>query len=362
MKDRKYKSYIYFSKHCLGEIGRKIFIAPTLLLKFAECAEPHTDSGTLIAQNMVSQLRSDSDGLRAAKDVRNPKGHYMDFGQAANQRIRVYYEIFQDDGGGTNRGPGLYIYDLKKLNKHDANDRPGLYDAKFSQGQNKWLTRIKINEEFDQNKVVIGAHHMDGVYNITHTTKTVSNNLPGDMDNYNLYYSPDYLIDNDSQWETPAKRINTSTGKHELATLLKKSNAWDTKKHDNVTTHVFGESAKLLIEALEIVKNDGIQLTRHTFKFYSPSASFAKLKQAVESSGGKLGANWDSVKPNAISMLYQETDAKNIESMYMNQSFERIQATKGRTGMLLEKYHTRENILSNPNALFFDLWQATPKQ
>ena len=360
MKDRNYKSYIYFSKYSLENNGRKIFINPALLLKFAECAEPHTDEGTLIAKNMASQLRSDSDGLRAAKDVRNPKGHFMDFGHVTSQRLRVYYEIFQDDAGGTNRGPGLYIYDLKKINKHDANNKPGLHDVIFSQGVNNWVTKEKTNITLDQKKIVIGAFREDGEYKINQTVDIVDKVMPTERDTYNLYYSPDYLIDNNSQWETPENRVKTSAGKEELAGLYKRSIFWDTKQHNAHTTHVFGEGAKLFLETLEILKKDGAQLKGHTFKFYSPSASFAKLKQAVESSGGRLGEGWDNVKPNLISMLYQETDAKNIERMYMDQSFEKMQSTKGRTNNLLAKHNTRVDILNDPNALFFDLWKATP--
>jgi hypothetical protein len=358
MKDRKYKSYIYFSGRCASQSGRKVFIDPNLLIKFAECAEPHTDAGRVIARSMEGKLTSDADGLNAAKDVRNPKGHYMDFGQTASQKIRVYYEIFQDDGGGSNHGPGLYIYDLKKLNRYDLENKPGLHDVRYLQGENGWIANEKRNKTLDQKTVVIGAYRLEGEYKINQTTDIVAKAFPGYKDDYNLYYSPDYLIDNESQWETPAKRINTGAGKHELASLLKKSKAWDTKQHDNFTTHVFGEGAKLLLKALDIVKRDGVQLTNHTFKFYSPSASFSQLKRAVNGSGGKLGEGWDNIKPNAISMLYQETDAKNIESMYMDQSFEAMQAKRQRTDGLLAKYNTRADVLNKPNALFVDLWQG----
>jgi hypothetical protein len=359
MKDRSYKSYLYFSPQSTDQSsGRSIFIDPNLLVKFAECAEPHTDAGLVIARSMVGKLTSDGPGLNAAKDVRNPKGYFMDFGESASQRIRVYYEIFQDDGGGTNRGAGLYIYDLKKLNRHDPENRPGLYDVEYIQASNGWKASEKTDKKLDHKKVVIGSLRQDGEYKIAHTTRNVAKILQSQKDDYNLYYSPDYLIDNDSQWEAPAQRINTKAGKHELAALLKKSNAWDTKLHENFTTHVFGEGAKVFLEALEIVKRDGVQLTNHTFKFYSPSASLAQLKRAVNGSGGKLGEGWDKTKPNAISMLYQETDAKNIESMYMDQSFEAMQATRKRTDGLLAKYNTRTDVLNSPNATFVDLWKA----
>ncbi|MFT7559255.1 MAG: hypothetical protein ACI93R_001160 [Flavobacteriales bacterium] len=345
-----YTSFIYFTPKTRGESGRATYIDPELLLPFSDHVNPNTDAGRTIAIAMTNALCSACDGLTAGANKVKPNRYYKDFTQPNGHGIRLYYDIFQDNAGGLNRGPGVYIYDLKLLNKRGKGDTPGLNKIKYDQSNARWDPEKRINNVLDTKKFMIGATQIDGEYSIDETTDTITPTLGNEKDDYNLYYCPEYILDKDAVWEPPEMRIGHTASPEELAeALIQSEDPWVQGNCDSYKTQAFTEGAKTLLKALNIVSKRGKKLKKHTFFFHAPSASIAQLRTAVEQCGASLGDKWFTIGTSAISQLHQENDAvSNVQHL----------GNTPEAKNTLKIQQKRQQLLANNNATFLELLKA----
>lgn len=356
LKLSDYLSFIYFSPTTNGQQGRAVYIDPNLLIPFSEYIDPKTSAGLLIAKAIAGALRADAGGPASGSSVIETNHYYRDFGQDGGHCARIFYRVFQDDGGGTTLGPGVYIDDIKPLNKRGSGDKPGLYKVRHVQGKGDWQPEKKTETSLDEEKFMIGAYQLDGAYNSSQTSAIISKTLSNDKTPYNLYYSPDYVLDKNAVWETPEMRIHHTAGPDELANILINSeNEWVSGNYGKYHTQGFGVGAKTLLKALEKVAQQGRSLSNHTFSFHSPNASIALLKIAVERCGAKLSDQWINVNPQSSSLIHQENDAANATVLLRsNQKIDPELASK-----VLAKQSSRQRLLAKTNTTFFELYTAS---
>jgi hypothetical protein len=321
-----YQNYIHFSKQSAAPQGRHVYINPDLILPFLDIIDLKAASGIIAVQLMESYLKGGAGNLLSAATKNKANRFFRDFGQSGRAGMRVYFDILQDDGnkGKDHRGAGVYVYDVRRLNRKGDGTAPGLYYADFNQSVGQWATEAGNISGRLEPKFVVAASRADGVYDIEETTKHVSKAFLQDKTPYSLYYSPDYTLDSGALWVMPQDRISSNAGPGELAGLLDgmANQSWGNERKHNI--HVFGDGVKTLLAALKAVDIVGSKgsFSDHTFKFYAPSASIAVIRQAL----GRVGVKFDlntMLSPKVLSpamtkmfRAYQRADAFNVIKVF----------------------------------------------
>ena len=306
-----YKSFIFFSNNTKGSsTGKKVFIDPNLIIPFVEAVEPFTPKGRITVQMIEPYLTATPSGQHSGSAQNQANRFFKDFGIEDRLGVRLYFDVLQDNAAdNSSLGAGVYIYDLKKHFK-GAGEKPGLYYAEYvnhSRWESKWCSKQVITEK----KVVIGAEHDEGVYSTDATNGLVEDHFPNDKTTYNLFYCPDFVVDNGLSWVVPENRSSLPNGPSELAKMLIDStNTW-VATITKLEIHVFGTGAKTLLAALDIVKSQNITLDEHTFTFYSPHASIPSILTKVNNVKGTV-SNKSFKTMSPISMLHQQKDASNL--------------------------------------------------
>ncbi|MBU3069148.1 hypothetical protein KOI40_04900 [Aestuariicella sp. G3-2] len=346
-----YHSYIYFAPNTRGASGRAVYIDPALLLPFREYVDPSQASGKLIAQKIGDELRSTAGDLTSASCVGEADRYYKDFSQPNGHGVRVYYRIFQSGSEQNHRGAGVYIEQISPINRRGDGDRPGLHKVKHSQASGGWESTSKSDTVLDENRFMIGALQQQHTYSLGKTIKHIQSSLGNDKSPYNLYYCPEFILDQAAVWESPESRIHHSASADELADILIRSeDAWQSGNHGKYRTEAFGQGAKTLLQALEIVARQGKTLPNHTFSVRSPHVSLAQLRQLIERCQGQLADQWITIIPQTASHMHQEMDAANIIA---------IQGSTASSQAALRVQQRREELLQAPNTTFFDVFKVS---
>ncbi|QFT55228.1 hypothetical protein [Microbulbifer sp. THAF38] len=287
-----YTSFIFFHEKTKGQNGKPVFIDPKLLPRFIDLIDLNSEAGIKTA-NQMNLLKGPAAGITSDSNQSNGFEHREYIGG-----VQVTYIVYQE-GNSHNRGPGVYITELKRANGESGRESlpAGFYLSNFK--NNEWrLSSIKD----DNIPTVIGAigAFFDGTkYDALSTAnvygdylKTTGNAKPSQLNNsFFLHYAPSYLIDEFGVWKTGVQKLSgPDAGPQELARLLYKSLPWD--ERDETLKHhwyVFGEGAKMLHRTLKEFKQlaGGKKLLQHCFYFVNPRENLGLLMRDVEAVGAQ---------------------------------------------------------------------------
>lgn len=348
MSFKNYSNFIHFSPNTMGTNGRHLYIDPNLITDFINHVNPATTQGKNLANKISVTMAALAGGNSSGKAIGKPNEYFIDISSDGMRSVRVYYTIFQDKVEGVSKGGGAYIYDLKPL-KGLEDKEEGLYKVKYKSGI--WDPTYKPDNILDEKLFFIGAYSDSQKYSPDQTASSVGRVLDGktDKSNFNMYYSPEYLLNNGEIWEIPKDKVSQTASSSELADIfIKSEDKWQTGNHGTYKTTIFGESAKVFVKALEIVAQSGTQLTNHEFEFKGPHENVFKIKNLVESVGGKLTEmSFTDIQYTKASLLHQSKDAREIVST--------IRTDISNPNTLLQTQTNRTALLSNRNITFFEL-------
>ncbi|WP_276681769.1 hypothetical protein [Thalassolituus oleivorans] len=293
--------------------GRKVYIDPELMVTFTEHVDPTDESGKAIANAIHAKLSADASGQNAGQASGEPNSFYMDFGEFTGRCIRVFYKVFQDDAGGLNRGPGVYIYNLRGFAHNRNNVGAGLFHMTAS--GNEWKATPLASRQLNNKVFRIGfAQDEGGLLTLSSLANEMLKiaNQAMDKSDFDLYHSPAAVIEHGVEFSLPAVN-NKIASPTELADILVNTStidSWSGKQHDKYTVYVFDESARLLAEALRLVKNKHQELNKFEFRLLAPHISFS----IVESLARDLGAQavLDRRVESGFSSRYQMLDQKSF--------------------------------------------------
>ncbi len=332
----------------MGTNGRHLYIDPNLITDFINHVNPATTQGKNLANKISVTMAALAGGNSSGKAIGKPNEYFIDISSDGMRSIRVYYTIFQDKVEGVSKGGGAYIYDLKPL-KGLEDKEEGLY--KVTNTGISWKPKYKSDNVLDENLFFIGAYHDTEKYTPEKTAITLGQLLDfkTDKSNFNMYYSPEYLLNNGEIWEIPKDKISQTASSNELADIfIKSEDKWQTGNHGTYKTTVFGESAKIFVKALEIVAQSGTKLANHEFEFKGPHESVFKIKNLIQSVGGKLTEeSFTAIQHTKVSLLHQSKDAREIINT--------IRTDISNPNTLLQTQTHRTALLSNRNITFFEL-------
>ncbi|GAB2197396.1 hypothetical protein [Sessilibacter sp. MAH4] len=308
MARKNFSNFIYFSRNTMGNTGKPVYIDPNLIVDFVTYVNPNDQKNggykfvIQISKTLISMSAGGADGKSPIQT-----GSYMkDINHPGLPGIRIYYESVQHKTEGTNKGPGIYIYAIKPL-KHNESSTEGLYKVNYDRGT--WRYEKKTNDILDEKLFFISAiKNSEKNFHIEATTKSIGAILDAksDKSNSNLYYCPSYLVDNGEVWTSPNDRISSNASANELAQILIDSeNSWKPGNHGDYETIVMQDSVKVLIQALEKVKEANVKLSSHKFSLNAPFSEIHRLEKLIEECGGQKSKLGNSTHGNKVSELHQ---------------------------------------------------------
>ncbi|WP_226647770.1 hypothetical protein [Microbulbifer variabilis] len=287
-----YTHFIFFHEKTKGQNGKPVFIDPKLLPRFIDLIDLNSEAGIKTA-NQMNLLKGPTAGITSDSNQSNGFEHREYIGT-----VQVTYIVYQESNSH-NRGPGVYITELKRANgSSDGKSLPaGFYQSEF-EGENWKLNSIK-DDIIPTAIGAIGAFFDGTKYDALSTAKEYGSYLKstGNADQkqlnncFSLYYAPSYLVDELGVWKTSAQKLSgPDAGPRELARLLYKSLPWD--ERDETLKHhwyVFGEGAKMLHRTLKEFSQiaGGKRLQQHCFYFVNPRENIGLLVQEVEKVGAQ---------------------------------------------------------------------------
>ncbi len=294
-----------------SDIGRKVYIDPELIVTFTEYVDPSKDSGKKIANDIQQSLSSAGDGLTAGKSNDEANAYYMDFGDFTGHCVRVFYKIFQDDAGGLTRGTGVYIYNLRGFAHNRNKVGAGLFHMRFD--RNDWRESHLSSRELSNKVLRIGS--MSGDAGLLPLGKLSSRMLMASGEDsfktdFDLYHSPLAVIEYGHQYASPEARRKIASPA-ELADVIANTSAlteWSGKQHDRYTVYVYGDAAKLLVDALRLLKGSNQTLSKFEFRLLAPHVPFSLVQSLAQALGAS--AVLDGRVQSAFSLRHQMLDSE----------------------------------------------------
>lgn len=325
-----------------SDAGRKVYIDPELIVTFAEYVDPTTDAGGKIANDIFHKLSSTAEGSDAGQEQGKSNSFFMDIGEFTGHCVRVFYKIIQDYPGGMSKGPGVYIYNLRGFAHNNNNVGTGLYHMQHT--DKGWNGTPSSKQELKNKTLRIGSSQDEkGIFALDKLSKLMLEGAgqASFKTDFDLYHSPLAVVEYGKDFTTPVARKVTQPS--ELAKVLESTATiyeWsDSLRHEKYTVYVYGQSAKLLADALRLVDNQPQLLKKFEFQLLAPHIPFSLVKTLAESLGAT--AVLDGNVQSGLSKRYQMLDEKSlIESDIA----------------VFKKFEGQ--ITNRPNSRFFDLWQC----
>lgn len=331
-----------FLSYYNSDAGRKVYIDPELILPFAEYVKPATDSGNLIASEIMQRLSSVADGKDAGQAEGKPDLYYMDFGKVTGHCVRLFYKIFQDDAGGLSRGPGVYIYNLRGFAHNPNNVGAGLFHMRYTDGS--WEGTKASGREIKNKIFRIGsAQDANGLLSLQELSKEmlVAADQATYKTDFDLYHSPLAVIVGDQKYTSPEGRGKIANPQ-ELADILvgtATANEWGGQLYDKYTVYVYDESAKLLTDALGLVKGSNQVLKKFEFRLLAPHAPFSVVEKLANGFGASAVLDKNVITP--FSSSYQMLDSESYDDS---------------NSKVYAKF--QQQIQNKANISFFEVWRS----
>ncbi len=333
-----YSDYIVYMP---AETGRKEYIDPALIVDFSDFIDPATDSGKKIANDIQHTLSAEAGGLEAGMAEAEAGAFFHDFGDINSHCVRVFYKVFQDNGGGQSKGPGVYINRLRRFAHNSAGVGAGLFHMSYE--NNQWQARPHMSMTLNQKTLRIGSltggnGHIEYLSEQARAMLQASGQKDFKTD-FNLYHSPLAVIEYGEQYKTPESRKKIASPK-ELADVLINTASlgeWDAGQYQKYDAYVYGNASKLLVDALKLVAASGTKLTKFEFKVLAPYMPFSLIKQMAEHCGASVVL--EKSLSTAISGRHQMLDPESVKE-------DKIKV-----------YATYQKLLAgNPGISFIELW------
>jgi hypothetical protein len=325
-----------------SDAGRKVYIDPELIVTFAEYVDPTTESGGAIANSIQHKLSSTADGADAGQENGASNSYFMDFGEFTGHCVRVFYKIIQNYPDGMSKGPGVYIYNLRGFAHNKNNVGTGLFHMKHS--MSGWGGTPASKSELKNKVLRIGSSQDDkGIFALDKLSNLMlegagQGSFKTDFD---LYHSPLAVVEYGKDFTTPVARKVAQPS--ELAKVLESTATiyeWsDSPRHEKYTVYVYGQSAKLLADALRLVDGNPKLLEKFEFQLLSPHIPFSLVKTLAESRGATAVLNGNV--QSEFSKRYQMLDEKSLVESDI---------------AVFKKFEGQ--ITNRPNSSFFDLWKC----
>jgi hypothetical protein len=325
-----------------SDAGRKVYIDPELIVTFAEYVDPTTESGGAIANSIQHKLSSTADGADAGQENGASNSYFMDFGEFTGHCVRVFYKIIQNYPEGMSKGPGVYIYNLRGFAHNKNNVGTGLFHMQHT--DKGWNGTPSSKQELKNKTLRIGSSQDEkGIFGLDKLSKLMlkgagQGSFKTDFD---LYHSPLAVVEYGKDFTTPVARKVAQPS--ELAKVLESTATiyeWsDSPRHEKYTVYVYGQSAKLLADALRLVDGNPKLLEKFEFQLLSPHIPFSLVKTLAESRGATAVLNGNV--QSEFSKRYQMLDEKSLVESDI---------------AVFKKFEGQ--ITNRPNSSFFDLWKC----
>ena len=86
-------NYLVYSSAAKENVGRPVYIDPSLLATFTECVDPTCEVGRNVAIQIQQQLSSTAGGVKSGQSVGDAAEFYSDIGSIDQRCVRVFYRI-----------------------------------------------------------------------------------------------------------------------------------------------------------------------------------------------------------------------------------------------------------------------------
>lgn len=338
-------NYLVYSSMAKENVGRPVYIDPSLLATFTECIDPTCEIGRKLALQIQQDLSSGAGGVKSGQAVGDAAEFYSDIGSVDQRCVRVFYRILQAESTENSRGPGVYIHDIKRFQNNSETAGTGLFHMNYDVG--RWVAKEESQGTLSTNILRMGSQATSsGLMKLDQLAIKFleASSQSTFKTDFNLYHCPLAVINNGAEYDTPEKRFKILSP-DDLADILTKTvniNRWDSKSvaQKSYTVYCYADASKLLLDALgKLGKAGNISLSKFTFEIIAPHSPYSQLEKSVQDLGGI--ANLNSSYETAPSSIYQKFDTG---------------STSEDTITAFNKY--RELKKKTPNITFADLWRG----
>jgi hypothetical protein len=338
-------NYLVYSSVAKENVGRPVYIDPSLLATFTECVDPTCEIGRKLALQIQQDLSSGAGGVKSGQAVGDAAEFYSDIGSIDQRSVRVFYRILQAECSENSRGPGVYIHDIKRFQNNSAGTGTGLFHMNYDVG--RWVAKEESQGTLSTNILRMGSQATSsGLMKLDQLAIKFleASSQSTFKTDFNLYHCPLAVINNGAEYDTPEKRLKVLSP-DDLAAILTKTvniNRWDSKSvaQKSYTVYCYADASKLLLGALERLGRAGnVSFSKFTFEIIAPHSPYSQLEKLVQDLGGI--ANLNSSYETAPSSIYQRFDTG---------------STSEDTITAFNKY--RELKKKTPNITFSELWRG----
>ncbi len=338
-------NYLVYSSMAKENVGRPVYIDPSLLATFTECVDPTCEIGRKLALQIQQDLSSGAGGVKSGQAVGDAAEFYTDIGSIDQRSVRVFYRILQAECSENSRGPGVYIHDIKRFQNNSAGTGTGLFRMNYGAGS--WKGIVEPQGTLSTNILRMGSQSVSsGLLELDQLSVKLleASSEATYKTDFNLYHCPLAVVNNGAEYDTPEKRLKVLSP-DDLADILTKTvniNAWASNNNlqEAYTVYCYSDASKLLVGALErLSRVKDFSLSKFTFEIIAPHTPYSQLEKLVQNLGGT--ANLNICSTTAASDVYQRFD---------------INSTAEDSITAFNKY--RELKKKTPNITFADLWRG----
>ena len=338
-------NYLVYSSMAKENVGRPVYIDPSLLATFTECIDPTCEIGRKLALQIQQDLSSGAGGVKSGQAVGDAAEFYSDIGSVDQRSVRVFYRILQAECSENSRGPGVYIHDIKRFQNNSAGIGTGLFRMNYETGS--WKGIAEPQGTLSTNILRMGSQvTSSGLMELDELADELleASSQTTYKTDFNLYHCPLAVVNNGAEYDTPEKRLKVLSP-DDLADILTKTlniNAWASNNNlqEAYTVYCYSDASKLLLGALErLSRVKDLSLSKFTFEIIAPHTPYSQLEKLVQNLGGTANLNTSST--TAASDVYQRFD---------------IDSTAEDSITAFNKY--RELKKKTPNITFADLWRG----
>ena len=290
-----YSRFILFHPNANGDNGRPVFIDPELIVRFMELVDISDALGRDLAGEIITKLKAVAGGSTSDSNLSNASQHRDYF---VSQNVYVTYTILQSSP--ISKKSAVYITDLERALKTEAQGGPGLYNTSYSAQRGRdWKPNPSTDTTMPTTLGAIGAlkPNAQAETSVDNTAVAFGRYLAAkDMKRlggeYSLFYTPSYVIDQYGKWIGAAQKTGKEKGSPKaLAQLMlnTENNLWSQTTH-RYCWYVFGDGAKQLLTALgDYHTQQKYPLGRHhEFVFIDPKVPLGQLKSQLQQVGIEL--------------------------------------------------------------------------
>ena len=338
-------NYLVYSSMAKENVGRPVYIDPSLLATFTECIDPTCEIGRKLALQIQQDLSSGAGGVKSGQAVGDAAEFYSDIGSIDQRSVRVFYRILQAECSENSRGPGVYIHDIKRFQNNSSGIGTGLF--RMSYASYHWIEKVEPQGTLTTNTLRMGSQvTSSGLMKLDELADELleASSQTTYKTDFNLYHCPLAVVNHGAEYDTPEKRLKVLSP-DDLADILTKTvniNAWASNNnlHEAYTVYCYSDASKLLLGALErLSRVKDFSLSKFTFEIIAPHTPYSQLEKLVQNLGGI--ANLNSSYETAPSSIYQRFDTGSTSEDSIT-AFNKYRELKKKT----------------PNITFADLWRG----